>query len=237
MIARRVLQASLVIVLAALFRPTALSADPVTLQVNGARVYVVDSSDPVKTVNWWHQTSTVEGARFDVIISGNLLDSRAILDLCRSCNSGETFNPSIVLSGDPFATVTVLLPDRFNDLAASGELTLQAGSITLPADAPELFNVFLPLTLSGFLSASSNGAMVIRVQPFSFTGTAFVQFRTSPGPSGTRVFNAQWFDYTGSDGTAPVPEPGSMILLGTGLTALMLRARRGLRRIDRTRTH
>lgn len=216
-----------------LFLPAATAADPVTVTVNAARIFVVGGGDPRALITLSHQTTV---PTIDVNISGDLFDPQPFLNLCALCRSGDTFSPSITVSGERLGTISAILGDhgdpthRFESLTASGMFRLDAGSLTLPTNAPDLFNVLFPLTLSGLLTGSTGGQEVLRVEPFSFTGTAFVQFRTSPDPDGSRVFTAQAFDFGASNVPDPVPEPGSLLLLGSGLAGGAWRQRRRLTR-------
>lgn len=217
--------------IALLVLPAVAAADPMTVPVNAARIFVVGGDSPFATIGVWHQDRTPV---IDVNITGDLFDPQPFLNLCTLCRSGDTFSPSIVVSGERLGQVSAFLgvppnQTRFDGLGMSGSFAMQAGSITLPTEAPALFNLFLPLTLSGFLTASAGGTNVLHVEPFSFTGIAFVQFRTSPGADGGRVFTAQAFDFIASDIAAPVPEPVSLLLVGSGLAGLAFRQRRRTR--------
>jgi hypothetical protein len=83
-----------------------------------------------------------------------------------------------VVLGDPRNRATPT--QRWDGLTASGQFMFSAGSIVLPEDAPELFNISIPFTVSGMLTGSANGMPVVQTLPFSFLGRRSGSFSRCP---------------------------------------------------------
>lgn len=217
----------------ALLIPVGAAAEPIVVSVSAARVFTVGGASPFSGFNVWRQVNVPGGASIDFNFSGDLFDPQPFLGLCSPCTAGQTFSPTLSISGDPIGRGAVTVGDHrdpahrhWEGVAASGRFTFAGGSMMLPSDAPELFNILLPLTFSGAVSAFADGEEVVRVTPFSFSGRASVQFRTQADPDRGRLFTAEAFDFAGSNSTAPVPEPATLILLGGGLTSVWWHRRR-----------
>lgn len=218
-----------VVLASALLAPGVASGDPVRVTIDQIVVSVVGASTPRALFGGGRQIDGPDGPFIDVNFSGDLFDPQPFLDLCASCESGDVFSPTISISGDRIGTMSVILGDyrdptnRWDGLELSAALVLSAGSIILPVDAPDVFNAVFPLTWSGFFSGSTGGMPVVQIEPFSFSGTALVQFRTTARPGGGRLFTAEWLDYRGSEshGAPVIPEPATLILLSTGLAGVV----------------
>jgi hypothetical protein len=138
---------------------------------------------------------------------------------------GGFLHSSLFNSGFPQVTTGFLAINgvTFPDVFFEGRLTV-SGSVILPADFVNGQDVFVPFTLSGEVMVylpcqvpSTNGVKCQLVSDFTLIGSGIA--RATLPQSGTQAVQ---YDFA-----APVPEPATFGLFGTGLLAVKaLRKRR-----------
>ena len=128
----------------------------------------------------------------------------------------------MTIFADPFNTggAAIFLGNgvQYQSALFSGLSFTSGTSFSLPSGSQSTFSIVLPVTLSGSVVAYGNCDFTILSCPtpigtFSVNskGTATINYTNQDGA---------WFFSSAAFTLSPVPEPGTMSLLGTGLAAL-----------------
>jgi hypothetical protein len=202
------------------------------------------AADPVFVTSGFIQTygngssfvfSTEDGRSFTGDTEG-----LGTLPLFISGRSGDVVNLSSAINTE-LTGFSIYDPAR-HDLAARASFTFRASDAVLPgADAVQaapngLGLLAAPFTFTGSLWVYSTYAALSAGGPPEWqynlfgSGVADAMLMTSMTPDGQPILSYSGVYTFAADPSAPVPEPGTLLLFGSGAAALAARRRETLRR-------
>jgi len=198
------------------FSPVAL-ADPVRIVTSGFYTVIWDEESDFRFI----------GTGFELRGVANDPGRTNPLFRCYPCAAGTSLGLSTDFTGSSYTEDSAIFEGLFYpDVYYTGSMTIRAGSVIVP-DLADRAVLSAPFTASGFLAGYDNiagtGALLFSTA-LSGRGTASVTFRNLHLP-GIEGIHADSISYQFDD-SAPIPEPATLLLVGSGLSAMYLRRRR-----------
>ena len=177
----------------------------------------------------------MEGAEFFWSSGGSFSSPLAVL--CSPCAPGTQAPLGGVFNQSNFGGRLITGGVTYDDLFFFGSGTFTTDAVVLAGPAP--FTVQTPFRFTGLLRAFDDPNALNPLFTFDLAGvgTATASFGLTPGSDGT-LFDLRGesltyrFEPAGSE--APVPEPTSMVLLGTGVAGIVVRRWRAAHRREGT---
>ena len=200
----------------------AVLADPVSIVTSGFYAVVWDEDSDFRLV----------GVGFELQGLANSGDNNPLFH-CHPCAGGTSLDLSTNFDANRNETFPAVFDGRsYAQVFYIGDMAFQAGSVIAPdlptpgpGDAAPRADVNAPFVASGFLTAYDNverAGVPLFSDAFSGRGTATVTFFNSP------EFGGIWAERISYqfDDSAPIPEPATLLLIGTGLSAMYMTRRR-----------
>jgi hypothetical protein len=152
------------------------------------------------------------------------------LSPCFPCRAGQLTSISANFAGEfglghGAATIGGI---NYSQVYYTGVVSLSAPLVAIPFDTSPLITIEVPFTLSGFINGyetSARDTSPIFSMMLSGQGVATMILRSYFVEGFGQLYEFQSVTYNFSSAT-PTPEPATLLLLGTGLTALVARYRR-----------
>jgi hypothetical protein len=168
-------------------------------------------------------------------LSGNGLTVNGGLNwapyLCAPCLAGDGINPSFVQLGlDVRSGSGIVDGISYDHLYYESYMELQSQSLFVPDDSSSLITLTVPFTFSASMMGCGQSTVSGCSAPLFTTtltgqGWATLQLVSYMDGLGNRLYDLKSLSYNFGQ-SAPVPEPATLLLLGTGLAGVAMRLRR-----------
>ncbi len=153
------------------------------------------------------------------------------LTRCLPCAAGQSISLNANFVGQLGAGPAMIGGVGYSNLYYQGQFVFTAGVVTIPLDTSPFVTLTTPFTLSGNLAGYETpvGPSMPPPSVFSMTlsgqgiATLILRSRFLQGFGQIYEFDRITYDFTATTAT---PEPATLLLLGTGLTAVAARCRR-----------
>ena len=212
----RVLKRIALLCLALLVYPAAAGADP----------YVITSGGVVLDFEGDGFLFQGEGfsVRTDPFTLFTFFARGSDFDLCIDCDAGDPFDPSFHTGEIAFGPGSATFgATTFTDVALSGTLNFDVTPVPFPSSTANFLNLQAPFTFTGTVHGGDSRGQLFSA---SFTGAGTVHQRFELYPAGTYSANENQLRFVFEAAPAATPEPGTLLLLGTGAAAIAARARK-----------